>query len=130
MAFYLYFACGIVGGLLGGMGMGGGTLLIPLLTLLCKVPQGVAQGVNLLSFLPMSWIALNVHAKSGRLEKRGLAFIALPALVFSGLFAFFAAYLPGEALRRGFGFFLILLSIFPFSSALKAPQDTKKFSEN
>ena len=119
MAFYLLFLCGIAGGLLGGMGMGGGTLLIPLLTLLCGVEQGVAQGVNLLSFLPMSVIALGIHAKSGRLEKRGLLFIIVPALILSGLFAFVAAYLPSAALKKGFGLFLVLLSVFPFVSALK-----------
>ena len=130
MAFYLYFLSGIAGGLLGGMGMGGGTLLIPILTLLCGVPQGVAQGVNLLSFLPMSLIALTVHAKGGRLEKRGLIWIAAPALVFSGLLAFAAAYLPSSALRKGFGVFLILLSVFPFSSAFSRSGKVKKSSEN
>ena len=128
MAFYLYFLCGIAGGLLGGMGMGGGTLLIPLLTLLLGVEQGTAQGVNLLSFLPMSFIALTVHSKEGRLEKKGLWKICVPALIFSGLFAFAAAYLPSAALRKCFGFFLILLSAFPFSSALKKRE--KKISRN
>ena len=130
MKVYLYFLSGIIGGLLGGMGMGGGTLLIPILTLLCGVPQGVAQGVNLLSFLPMSLIALTVHAKGGRLEKRGLIWITVPALVFSGLLAFAAAYLPSSALRKGFGVFLILLSIFPFSSAFSSPKKVKKSTEN
>ena len=37
MAFFLFFLCGIAGGVLGGMGMGGGTALIPLLTVLCGV---------------------------------------------------------------------------------------------
>ena len=130
MRFYLFLISGIIGGLLGGMGMGGGTLLIPILTLLCGVPQGVAQGVNLLSFLPMSLIALTVHAKSGRLEKRGLLWITAPALVFSGLLAFAAAYLPSAALRKGFGFFLIILSVFPFSSAFKRPKQARKDPEN
>ncbi len=128
MEFYLYFLSGIAGGLLGGMGMGGGTLLIPLLTLLCGVEQGVAQGVNLISFLPMSAIALSVHAKAGRLDRRGLPWITVPALILSGLFAFAAAYLPSAALRRGFGFFLILLSAFPFSAALKKNGENKKKS--
>ena len=52
MSFYLYFLAGIAGGIPGGMGMGGGTALIPLLVLLCGAEQGVAQGINLLSFLP------------------------------------------------------------------------------
>ena len=63
MAFFLFLLCGVAGGVLGGMGMGGGTALIPLLTVFCGVEQGVAQGVNLLSFLPMSVLALTVHAQ-------------------------------------------------------------------
>lgn len=119
MTFYLYFLCGIAGGVLGGMGMGGGTLLIPLLTLFLDVPQGVAQGVNLISFLPMSLIALSVHAKEGRLEKKGLFALSVPALLLSGLFAFAAAALPSPILKKSFGFFLLLLSAFPFSTALR-----------
>ena len=74
MSFYLFFACGLLGGILGGMGMGGGTALIPLLTLLCGVTQTAAQGVNLLSFFPMAALALSVHAKNGLLQREGRAF--------------------------------------------------------
>ena len=42
----LFIVFGIIGGLLGGMGMGGGTLLIPLLTLGLDVPQQTAQLLN------------------------------------------------------------------------------------
>lgn len=59
----LFIVFGIIGGLLGGMGMGGGTLLIPLLTLGLDVPQQTAQLLNLLTFIPMSAFALIVHAK-------------------------------------------------------------------
>lgn len=118
MSFYLFFLSGVLGGVLGGMGMGGGTLLIPVLTLLFHVPQAISQGVNLLSFLPMSVIALKEHAKCGRVKFKGLLPITLSALLFSGAFAFAAGALPSAILRRGFGFFLIILSIFPFHKAL------------
>lgn len=126
MSFYLYFLCGIAGGLLGGMGMGGGTLLIPLLTLFLGVEQGAAQGVNLLSFLPMSALALFVHAREGRLERKGLLFLILPALLFSGLSALLAAALPSPVLKKGFGLFLLLLSAFPFSSSLRKDKSREK----
>ena len=71
MAFLLLLACGFAGGLLGGMGMGGGTALIPLLTLI-GVDQAAAQGVNLVSFLPMAALALTVHAKAGLVRGGGL----------------------------------------------------------
>lgn len=119
MSFIVFLLCGIAGGILGGMGMGGGTLLIPLLTAVCGVRQSAAQGVNLLCFLPMSLIALCVHAKSGLLKKEGLAFLTAPALLFSAAFSVAAAYLPDAALSKGFGLFLIALSFFQFASALK-----------
>ena len=51
MGFVVLFLIGFAGGVLGGMGMGGGTALIPLLTL-CGVGQAEAQAVNLLAFAP------------------------------------------------------------------------------
>ena len=110
MSFYLYFLCGILGGVLGGMGMGGGTALIPLLTLLLGVPQAAAQGANLLSFFPMAALALSMHAKSGLLQKNGLVFLILPALILSAGGAFLAAQLPAFLLRRAFGVLLVALS--------------------
>lgn len=124
MSFYLYLLCGILGGVLGGMGMGGGTVLIPLLTIFCGVEQGTAQGVNLISFLPMSLLALTVHAQNGLLKKEGIFFLIAPALLFSVGGSLLAAYLPAAALKKGFGVFLIVLSFFQFASALrsKSPQ--------
>lgn len=126
MSFYLYFLAGILGGLLGGMGMGGGTLLIPVLTLLLGVEQSAAQGVNLLAFLPMSALALGIHAKNGLLDLAGLPYIALPALLFSALGALSASLLPAAVLKRGFGLFLVFLSVFPFSEAFKGEKKRKK----
>ena len=126
MSFIIFLLCGIAGGILGGMGMGGGTLLIPLLTAVCGVRQSAAQGINLLSFLPMSVVALSVHAKSGLLKKEGLAFLMIPALLFSALASLAAAYLPEEALSKGFGAFLIVLSIYQFISAFRMKNAKKQ----
>ncbi len=119
MAFYLYLLCGVLGGILGGMGMGGGTLLIPLLTIFCGVAQPIAQGVNLLSFLPMSLLALRVHAKGGFLRTDGLLWLVLPAALFSALGASFAGLLPAALLKRAFGVFLIVLALCFFAGALR-----------
>ena len=110
------FLCGAAGGLLGGMGMGGGTALIPLLTLF-GVDQAAAQGINLLSFLPMAALALSIHAKNGLVKRDGLLFFVLPALLFSVPGALLATCLPSAALERAFGAFLIVLSLFRFRGA-------------
>lgn len=130
MSFYLLFLCGIAGGVLGGMGMGGGTALIPLLTLLCGAEQTAAQGINLLAFLPMSAISLSVHAKNGLLRRDGLAFLAVPAMMFSAGGALLAAFLPPSVLRRGFGAFLAALALFRLRGEIPRPRgkETEKIS--
>ena len=120
MSFFLLFLAGMVGGVLGGMGMGGGTALIPLLTLFLGLPQTAAQGINLLAFFPMAALTLPVHAKNGLLKKEGLVFLVLPALVLSAAGALLAAHLPGMLLRRAFGAFLIVLSAVRIGSAKKS----------
>ena len=119
MSFHLYFLCGLLGGIFGGMGMGGGTLLIPLLTVLCGVDQTAAQGVNLLAFLPMSLIALSVHVKNGLVRREGVLPLVLPAACFSVLGALTASVLPPQLLRKGFGLFLTGLSVSQFSGAVR-----------
>ena len=64
MYIFLLILFGVIGGVLGGMGMGGGTLLIPLLTLGLNLTQQNAQAINLMAFLPMSIFALIIHFKN------------------------------------------------------------------
>ena len=120
MRFLVWLAAGLAGGLLGGMGMGGGTVLIPILTVLCGVPQHLAQSVNLLSFLPMAALSLPVHAKDGLLDARGTLWMILPASVLSFLGAAFVQGVTAGALRVGFGVFLCLLSLYQFAQEVRA----------
>ena len=115
------FLAGLAAGVLGGMGLGGGTLLIPLLTILLGVEQKTAQAINLVSFIPMSALSLAFHFKNGLVKTKGAAFAIVPAAVFSLLGALLAAKLPPMALKRVFGGFLILIAFMQFLS-LHAPK--------
>ena len=119
MEFYLYLVLGFFGGIPAGMGMGGGTVTIPLLTIAGGVAQKVAQAANLFAFAPMSLPTLKMHADSGLLRTEGLLWVVIPALVFSAIGALTASFLPGDLLRKGFGLFLIGLSVFSLKTALK-----------
>lgn len=129
MSFYVFLLAGALGGLLGGMGMGGGTALIPVLVLLCGVEQGAAQGVNLLSFVPMALVALSVHARQGLVKWRAVLSFALPALLFSALFSLASDLLPSAVLKAAFGVFLTALSLVRLKRAISAPSPRPK-SEN
>ena len=110
----LYFIFGFIGGVFGGMGMGGGTFLIPLLTLACGVPQITSQAVNLFAFLPMSFVALILHVKNGLADVKIATILIVPALVFAVIGAFLAQYLDAEILKKAFGAFLVFLSACAF----------------
>ena len=119
MSFYLYVILGFLGGLPAGMGMGGGTVTIPLLVLIGGVAQKIAQCANLFSFLPMSIGALKTHANNGLLQTQGISWVILPASVLSLIGAFVASSVSSELLRRGFGVFLIGLAFVGLSRVKK-----------
>lgn len=114
MSFYLYLILGFLGGIPAGMGMGGGTVTIPLLVLVGGVEQKIAQCANLFAFLPMSVGALKTHADNHLVETRGMLWIIFPALLLSAIGSYVAAVLPSEILRKAFGVFLIGLALFGF----------------
>ena len=119
MSFYVYLLLGFLGGIPAGMGMGGGTVTIPLLVLVGGVEQKIAQSANLFSFLPMSALALRTHAQNGLIESNGILWTIIPALLLSALGTAVAAWLPSEVLRKAFGVFLIGLSFGGFYQALQ-----------
>lgn len=119
MEYVWYGIAGILGGVLGGMGMGGGTLLIPLLSIFYKVSQHTAQAVNLISFIPMAVVALIIHVKNKLVDFSRIMWIIIPGVASCIIGCYIAKSLSGDVLARCFGGFLILLSIFQFISEIK-----------
>lgn len=114
MNFYLYVLLGFLGGIPAGMGMGGGTVTIPLLVIVGGVGQKIAQSTNLFSFLPMSLFALKTHKDNGLLQTKSILWSMLPALILSVAGVLLADMLPSELLQKSFGVFLVGLSLFSF----------------
>ena len=79
--FILYVIAGIFSGILGGMGMGGGTILIPVLSLFFGVNQHIAQAINLFSFIPMSVVAVILHSKNKLIKFKVVLPIILAGVV-------------------------------------------------
>lgn len=63
---------GFFTGILSAWGIGGGTLLLLVMSLFLGVDQITAQGINLLYFLPTAAMALVQHRKNGLLGCAGL----------------------------------------------------------
>ena len=117
---YLWFLiAGAVGGILGGMGMGGGTLLIPILTFFLDVTQKNAQAFNLISFVPMAIIALILHAKNKLIALKGMLPLIISAVISSLLGGFAVSFIEGHLQTKLFGGFLVLLAIVKFIMTVK-----------
>ena len=102
---------GAATGVLSGFGVGGGSLLLIYMTSFAGVPQTLAQGVNLLYFLPTAATALPAHFKNGFVEKKALLPAIAAGLACSALTAWVATALDVEILRKCFGGFLILIGL-------------------
>lgn len=111
MEYFWYTIAGVIGGVLGGMGMGGGTILIPLLSIFYSVGQHTAQAVNLVAFIPMSIVAICIHLKNKLIKFKDLFIVIIPALFACVLGCFLARSIEGNVLKKIFGGFLVVLSI-------------------
>lgn len=111
MQFIYFVLAGILGGVLAGMGMGGGTLTLPILVLVMGVKQLTAQFVNLIAFLPSGTVALGIHLKNGLVKFEDLLFLLIPALLTSAIASYFATVTDENILKRLFGGFLIVLAV-------------------
>ena len=107
---------GFFAGIIGGMGMGGGTILIPALIL----------STNLLSSIPMTIAALYIHIKKKNVDFE----LVLPIVLFGIVGAFFgstlAEYLSSDILRKCFGVFLLIIGIFEIQKGYMHKDKQKK----
>ncbi len=121
-AWLLPFAAGAVTGVLSGFGVGGGTLLLIYMTAFAGLDQRLAQGINLLYFLPAGLMALPAHRKNGFLQRDVLPPAIAAGLICAALSSWVAAGLDVDLLRKCFGGFLLLLGL----RELFAPEPDKE----
>lgn len=107
----LPLAVGAATGVLSGFGVGGGTLLLVYMTAFAGLDQRLAQGINLLYFLPAGLMALPAHIKNGYIEKPALAPAIGAGLVCAALAAWAATAMEVALLRKFFGGFLIVVGL-------------------
>lgn len=106
-----YVVAGIAGGVIGGMGMGGGTLLIPILTLLLSVGQLEAQAINLIVFVPMAIVTLIIHIKNKLVDFKKLIYSLPLALVLAVIGALLVKKIDENVLKTTFGVFMLIVGV-------------------
>lgn len=117
---------GLISGIVSGMGIGGGTILIPALILFTTINQHQAQGINLIVFIPVAITALITHFHNKNIELK----IAIPIII-SGIIgsisgSLLALNIEAKTLQKIFGVFLLVMGFYQFFSKVK-PVKKKTF---
>ena len=126
--FYLILA-GVVRGIIGGMGMGGGTLLIHILTIFLKFQQKNAQAINLLVFIPMAMVSLFIHIKNKLVDFKVGVPIMLTGILFSVGGSYLASLINNEVLKKIFAVFLLIVGVNQAVQTIISIRKDKKSKE-
>ena len=118
-----FILAGLLSGIIAGMGMGGGTFLIPVLTLFLGVTQKLAQSINLLVFIPTAIIALIIHIKNKLVVTKVGIIMILSGVLFSLIGAWLATGMENDDLRLYFGFLIGIVQLI--DSIIQVSSKTK-----
>jgi uncharacterized membrane protein YfcA len=126
----LYLLIGIISGAVGGMGIGGGAVLIPVINLFSDLNQHSIQGLNLISFIPSSASATFIYFRDKRLKWKLIRIVSISAVAGALLGAWCVTYLESNLLRKLFGGFLFIVGIVQWVSAEKRHKKTIQQKQN
>ena len=117
---------GIISGVVSGTGMGGGTILIFLLSFILGIEQHTAQATNLIFFIPTSIVAIIVNFKNKNIDTKQAIIISIFGVLGAIIGANIAIYMDVKMLKKGFGIFLIFVTINEIYSIIKLYKKDKK----
>lgn len=121
---------GLVSGIVSGTGMGGGTVLILLLTLIMGIDQHIAQATNLIFFIPTSIAAIIANWKYKLVDKKIALWVSIAGTIGAVGGALISNKTDVESLRKYFGIFLAIIAIFEIYSFFKQYIFNKKRENN
>lgn len=104
----------VVGVLTGIVGAGGGFLIIPALVLFAKIPMKKAVGTSLLIISAKSLIGFIGDVQRPDLEIDWTLLLSVTAIAVVGIFIgiYLAKFIDGKKLKKGFGWFVLLMAVY------------------
>lgn len=117
---------GLVSGIVSGTGMGGGTILIFLLTFVSGLEQHIAQATNLIFFIPTSIVAIMVNIKNKNIDLKLATIITIFGILGAIIGANLSIHTDVEKLQTYFGIFLLIIAIHEIYTIIKENKKTKK----
>ncbi len=110
---------GVISGIISSLGIGGGTILIFLLISFSEIEQHIAQGVNLIFFIPTSIVSIFINLKNNNIEKRTALIVSIFGIIGAILGARIAVSIDVKNLKKYFGLFLLIIAFYEIFSLIK-----------
>lgn len=110
---------GTFSGIFSGIGMGGGTILIFLLTTFAGLEQHIAQATNLIYFVPTAISAIIVNYRDKNIDIKLAKYISLYGIIGAIIGALISINLDVQKLRKFYGIFLAIIAIHEIYTLFK-----------
>ncbi|MFF6791770.1 sulfite exporter TauE/SafE family protein [Streptomyces filamentosus] len=108
----------VVGAVTGLVGSGGGFLVVPALAILGGLPMGIAVGTSLLVIAMKSFAGLAGHLSGVSIDWGVALTVTVAAVAGSLVGARLAGRIPQDALRKAFGWFVVVMGVFVLAQQL------------
>ena len=116
---------GVISGVFSGVGMGGGTVLIFLLTTFIALEQHIAQATNLIYFIPTAITAIIINYRNKNIDTKLAIFISICGIIGAVIGAIISVNTNVEILRKLFGIFLAIIAIHEIYTLFKEYKQNK-----
>ena len=121
---------GILSGIVSGTGMGGGTILILVLSNFWGLEQHIAQACNIIFFIPTSIIAIIVSTRQKLINYKIGITVALLGIIGAIIGAKIASIVDSQNLKKLFGVFLGIIAIYEISCFFNEYISKRKMHNN
>lgn len=121
---------GICSGIVSGLGMGGGIILIFLLTFFMEKEQYVAQATNLIFFIPTAIASIIVNLRNENIDVKLGIIISIYGILGAIIGANIAMHIDVNILKKCFGIFLAIIAINEIYSIFKLYMKSNKKVKN
>lgn len=101
---------GIISGIVTGLGMGGGTVLILLLSLFMNLDQHIAQATNLVFFIPTSIAAITINIKQKNVDLKLATIVSTFGIIGAIIGATISENISSAHLRKYFAIFILFVA--------------------
>ncbi|MBQ9297624.1 MAG: sulfite exporter TauE/SafE family protein [Clostridia bacterium] len=115
----IIFLTGILAGSISSLGLGGGTILILVLSNIIGLEQHIAQATNLIFYIPTAIFAIIVNWKQHLIKKQVIIGVLIGGVIGAIIGSKIAVNIDVHTLKKFFGFFLAFIAVIELFHILK-----------